>query len=104
MENPREVQRRTKKKEDPCWPVHGPRFLQMDISPLCGGHLCWVGVPLPQCLHHTDMSAMQKHVNPDAHYKVLNMQAQLYHESSTSVFGYHMAHPYLLPDCMCYPL
>src|SRR5258705_7870384 len=21
---------------------------------------------------------------------------------STSVFGYHMAHPYLLPDCMCY--
>ena len=43
MENPREVQRRTKKKEDPCWPVHGPRFLQMDISPLCGGHLCWVG-------------------------------------------------------------
>ena len=49
MENPREVQRRTKKKEDPCWPVCGPRFLQMDISPLCGGHLCWVGTA-HQCL------------------------------------------------------
>src|SRR5258708_10849149 len=49
MENPREVQRRTKKKEDPCWPVHGPRFLQTDISPLCGGCLCWVGTT-HQCL------------------------------------------------------
>ncbi len=43
VENPREVQRRKKSLLASLW----AQILQTDISPLCGGHLCWVGVPPP---------------------------------------------------------
>ena len=41
MENPREVHIG---KKIPLLVSLWAQILQMDISPLCGGHLCWVGV------------------------------------------------------------